>query len=438
MRSWILLAALPFASAAGQNVAVAPARAIALDDAVRLAQQNAPTTVSARGQMRTADMQTRRAYFAYLPNVNLSAGTGRTDGVQFFQGELVPLRGDPWNFTNGLSANVELFDGFARWNEVKRSRAAQGAAEANEVVQRYGVALNVKSQFFNVLAARESEGAALTQLAQAEQQARSANARVAAGAATKSDSLRAIIEVGNARVAMLTARNNLNLANAALTRLVGASALVTASPEDTLRQITIALDSTELLALAQQAPSVQQSEADVAAAHAAARASRGSYWPSLTASYSYNLNTTSQSFQGDNLLLFGGSNPNSRRLSLNLSLPLFNQWQRETSAVQADVALTNAEAALRDARLGALQTLVQAMGAFRLAQQRIELQLASVTAGEEDLRVQEERYKLGASTQLDVLASQTTLNQARLALIQARYDARTAKAQLEALVGRDL
>ena len=165
---------------------------------------------------------------------------------------------------------------------------------------------------------------------------------------------------------------------------------------------------------------------------------RGTYWPSVTASYSYNLNTTSQSFQGDNLLLFGGSNPNSRRLSLNLSLPLFNQWQRETSAVQADVALTNAEAALRDARLGALQTLVQAMGAFRLAQQRIELQLASVTAGEEDLRVQEERYKLGASTQLDVLTSQNTLNQARLALIQARYDARTAKAQLEALVGRDL
>ena len=438
MRSWILLAALPFASAAGQNVEVAPARAIALDDAVRLAQQNAPTTVSARGQMRTADVQTRRAYFAYLPNLNLTAGTGRTDGVQFFQGELVPLQGNPWNFTNGLSANVELFDGFTRWNEVKRSRAAQGAAEANEVVQRYSVALDVKEEFFNVLAARESEGAALTQLAQAEQQFRSANARVAAGAATKSDSLRAIIEVGNARVAMLTARNNLNLANAALTRLVGASDLVTASPADTLGQIGIALDSAELIALAQRAPSVQQTEADVAAARAEARASRGTYWPTITASYSYILNTTSAGFQGDNLLLFGESNPNSRRLNLNFSLPLFNQWQRETTAVQADVALTNAEASLRDTRLGAQQTLVQALGAFRLAQQRIELQLASVAAGEEDLRVQEERYKLGASTQLDVLTSQNTLNQARLALIQARYDARTAKAQLEALVGREL
>jgi outer membrane protein TolC len=39
---------------------------------------------------------------------------------------------------------------------------------------------------------------------------------------------------------------------------------------------------------------------------------------------------------------------------------------------------------------------------------------------------------------LDVLNSQSTLDQARRDLIQARLDARTAKAQLEALVGRDL
>jgi outer membrane protein TolC len=36
------------------------------------------------------------------------------------------------------------------------------------------------------------------------------------------------------------------------------------------------------------------------------------------------------------------------------------------------------------------------------------------------------------------LTSQTTLNQARASLIQARYDARLAKAQIEALIGRDL
>jgi outer membrane protein len=65
-------------------------------------------------------------------------------------------------------------------------------------------------------------------------------------------------------------------------------------------------------------------------------------------------------------------------------------------------------------------------------------QAASVAAGEEDLRVQQQRYALGGSTLLDVLTSQAQLDQARQELIRARYDQRIAKAELEALVGRDL
>jgi outer membrane protein len=37
-----------------------------------------------------------------------------------------------------------------------------------------------------------------------------------------------------------------------------------------------------------------------------------------------------------------------------------------------------------------------------------------------------------------VLASQSQLNNARAALIRARYDQRVARAELEALIGRDL
>ena len=69
---------------------------------------------------------------------------------------------------------------------------------------------------------------------------------------------------------------------------------------------------------------------------------------------------------------------------------------------------------------------------------RIALQQQSVAAAVEDLRVQRQRYSLGASTLLDVLTSQTTLDAARSALIQARQDFRVARAQLEALVGREL
>ena len=106
--------------------------------------------------------------------------------------------------------------------------------------------------------------------------------------------------------------------------------------------------------------------------------------------------------------------------------------------VRSSVAVDNAEASLRDARLGALESLSRSLGAFRSAGQRAAAQQATVVAAVEDLRVQQQRYAAGSSTLLDVLTSQAQLDQARQALIQARYDQRIAKAELEALVGRDL
>ncbi len=106
--------------------------------------------------------------------------------------------------------------------------------------------------------------------------------------------------------------------------------------------------------------------------------------------------------------------------------------------MQADVAEENAQASLRDSKLLAQQNFVQYLGALRTAQEQVSIQTVSVAAAEEDLRVQKQRYDLGALTILDVLTSEAALIQARSTLIQARYNYRVAKAQLEALVGRDL
>ena len=104
----------------------------------------------------------------------------------------------------------------------------------------------------------------------------------------------------------------------------------------------------------------------------------------------------------------------------------------------ADVAKKNADAAARDARYAAQESLVQYFGALRTAQEQSDIQSVSVAAAQENLAVQQERYKLGLSTILDVLTAQSSVNAARVLLIQARYNYRVAKAQLEALVGSDL
>jgi outer membrane protein len=434
-------AVLMAAPLGAQGIPIVPAddaRPVSLREAVDLAQRNSPAVVQARGLERNAAAARRAAYGAFIPNLALTASSNRTQGVQFFQGQFVPLQGNPWNYNNGLGASVELFDGGRRFSELARIRATADVADVSILNARFDAALQVKQQFYAALAARESEAAARTQLEQAEQQLRASSARVAAGVATKSDSLRSAIQLGNAQLAVLTAQNDLRVANAALTRVVGSTTTITAAASDTLGTVGAMPSEAELERLISDGPAVQLAEANYSAARASKKAQRTSYLPTINMSYNYSTNQSSQSFSGENLFLLGGQNPNRQTLNFNFRYDIFNGFTRESQAVQADVALRNSEAQLRDARLAARQNLTSLLRTIANAQARVDVQLASIAAAEEDLRVQQQRYALGASTLLDLLTSQTQLNQARTGLIQARFDARVARAQLESLVGREL
>ena len=235
------------------------------------------------------------------------------------------------------------------------------------------------------------------------------------------------------QLALITARNTVRVASAALTRLVGSESLVTAQPSDTLDRGLAPVDSAALASVLDEAPTVRQSEAQLASAQATVKSAKTPYLPSVDLSYS-------RSGNGFNSTYGVSGNPlaYTNNFNIRLSYTLFNSFQREDALTRAEVTSDLVQAQVRDTRLAAQQTLVQQLAALRSAQQRIVIQQATLDASREDLRVQQQRYALGASTLLDVLTSQSTLDAARSALIQARQDVRVARAQLEALVGRDL
>jgi outer membrane protein len=412
------------------------ARKISLDEAIRMAQQNSPLAIQAEGTERTSKAARVSAVGAILPSATLSAGHvvqlgGGTTRLNS-NGEQITVAQAPTNNT-GLSLNMTLFDGGQRLYDLRTAKSEIAAAEANRVAVKYNVALNVKQQYYAVLAAIESEQAAQLQIAQAAEQFKTSVAKVRAGVATRSDSLRGVVQVGNAQLAMITAQTAREAADAALTRLVGSPVPVTADPASIQENMAALPDSAELAKLALVGPAVQQAEANLDASRTAVKASKATYLPSLNASYSRSGSGTDPRFGlGNDPFTYSG------RLAFSLSYPIFNNFQREEQVVRAKVSEVNAQAALRDTELGQVQLLTQNIGALRGASQRVAVQAASVAAAEEDVRVQQQRYNIGASTLLDLITSQAALATAEQALIQARYDYRIARAQLEALIGRDL
>jgi outer membrane protein len=407
-------------------------RAITVDEAVRLARRNSPLAVQARGDLRVARAGIKSAYFAFIPSAGVSLGSSWRRGLEYDPQEDRIITASSLSFSNGFGMRLDLFDGGRRFFELRAAKAQRDVADAAEVLQQYQIALDVKRQYYDVLAAREAEQAARAQLAEAEQQFRVSTVRVGAGAASRSDSLRSLVTVGNARLAILDAENRVQLANASLTRLVGTSFPVTATPEDASEPSLEMLDPARLLAMAERGPLVEQAGAQLSAARALSRSALTSFLPTVSASAQRGGAGFDRRFGLDSPFNY------SSGFQVSMNFPLLNGLQREENVVRANVAADNAEAQLRDAHLRAQQELTQALGLFRNAGQRVAVQLVSVAATEEDLRLQQQRYALGAASVLDVLTSQSALNAARNSLITARFDQRVARARLEALIGRPL
>jgi len=437
MKSWFIRGALALAivpALAAAQTGADNARPITIDDAVRLAVQYSPATVASRNSERSGEAGVTFAKSQFLPSLTATYSANNQGGTQFIQGVPVPISGLPWTYQRGLSAGVTVFDGGRNWYNYKAAGASLDAAVASDVSQRYAVALSVKVQYYAILAAREQESAARRQLEEAQQSLQVASAKMQAGAATRADSLTAALSVGTAQLAILNAQNLLLNANAALTRLVASPVMVTAVAADTSDIGRMDIDEGSLTKMALEGPAVRAAAALFAVSHAVHQSATTPYIPSLTASGRYGQNP--KATQG--FLFGGGPTSTSTSFGINISYPIFNNYSREQTLILARIGEDNAEANLRDAKFLAQQNLTTYLVNYNTAQQTIALQLLQIQSATENLRVQTQRYNIGTALQVDVTTAQAALDLARFNLIQARLNARIAKANIEALIGRDL
>jgi outer membrane protein len=408
-------------------------RPISLQDAVALAQKNAPAAVQAQGAIQNARGTVKTTYNQFFPTLSGSLGHSQGAGqVLDNGGKLIPRVSRP-QYSTSLAANYTLWDGGKRVYDLRARNADLDALEVAADATQFTLALQVKQQYFAILAARESEAAAKLALDLAQQQLDASVAKVRAGAAIISDSLRSAIAVGNAQLTLLNAQNSVRNTSLTLTRLVESPVPVSASASDTAAFAITPIDSAAIVAAALDGPSVRQAKANLVSADAAVRSAKSAWWPSLSTSLRYGGN-------GYDMLYGLGGSPlaYSNTFSLNLSFPIWDGYARSEAVHRARTTVTTDSVQVADAKLLAQQNIQLQISTLRTAEQRIRIQQLSVQAAQEDLRVQQQRYALGSSTLLDLTTSVNSLNAARQALIQARLDYRTSRAQIEAIIGRDL
>jgi membrane fusion protein (multidrug efflux system) len=112
---------------------------------------------------------------------------------------------------------------------------------------------------------------------------------------------------------------------------------------------------------------------------------------------------------------------------LALTFPIWDQAQREIELSRARGERAVAQAARDDERRAIGRDVVEAYQNYSTARASAELAAQAVTVARENLRVQEERYRAGATTILDLLTAQVDLADAEAGLVQARHPARPGR-----------
>jgi outer membrane protein len=491
MRTLVLaLAVVAAAPSIRAQSAPAPTSALlTLDDAITLARRNNPVYLSQSSARRTADAAIRSAKGALLPSADASFSSRyQQAGQQVFSGQSFSNSSPTLQSGYNLGLNYRINK--STFLTPKAAVANREAVEADINGSGELLRSNVTTQYLSVLQAQARSALQDTLVKTAQGQLDLAQAKVAVGSGTSLDIRRAEVALGQSQVALLRERNNVEIEKLRLYQLMGVE------QPDSVQLTTdfpIAAPNFNLASLLDDArranPAIVALRARDRSADLNVRVAKSAYTPTLALStgvggnsYQYTnsdylvglaqsqvLGAQASCFQQDSIRVavgFASSNCNAPRyqfttaqadairaqnsqfpfsfnrspvaLSAQLSIPIFDNFGREERVQQAQVAKEDAVYNVRAKDLAMTADVTQAYRTLQTAVQTVALQEQNASKAKEELSFAEERYKVGASTFLDVVTSRGSYEQALIDRVNAVYDYHKAFAALENAVGHPL
>jgi outer membrane protein TolC len=398
---------------------------ITLAEALQRGARLDPEYVAARGAVDNAHWYRRAAWSAIVtPQVRVAGDLAQYSTPTFVLGADQP---QSRSVTARAEAFYEVFAGGRKFADLSRARAELDAAEAAETQERFDSELRTESDYYQVLADQELSRVARERVRRATEQLSVARARVVSGAAVSTDSLQVLLELNQARVAELRQNTALRVSRLQLGRRVGLQGPVDAVP---LAETRVGAPPQSLAEAHAEAirtgPRTNEARAREDAAEALVRGQRGSYLPSLT------LGATTATYD----TRFFPDATSRTAFVFSASLPIWNGAQREVLISQARVQREIARVTRLDAERAVARDVTELYEGYTTARATTELAEEAILVARENYRVQDTRYRAGATTILDVLEAQSRLTEAEAELVQSRYATRLALARFEAQLGR--
>ncbi len=431
-------------TATGEQQRSGDSQTITLSQAVNLALER--NYQISRSQVRVSSEKSRvlSAYGNFMPSLSVSGGLRHVDsrGVRYFEGTPIgTFTSISKTYNTGVGGSINLFDGFANFGNLNQARYTQSSAELMLEGTRRGVTTRVYTLYFDVFRRRELLRVSEENLRRGSAQLERIVESNRVGAVAIVDVYRQQVQVGNDELGIIQAEQNLANAKAELTFFLGLNPVLDYEfdPEGVPTSITaeeidrVKARYRDFNELQQQSlrnrPDIEAAQYRVYAAESGVTTARGSFWPSLSLSAGYG-------YTGESISAIDDSR--SFNYNLQVSIPIFQRFQRNNQVQQAKVQLRQAEIEHTELRNQALLDIRTAYLELEAAAKRVDVTRQNIVAAREEQRFAEERYNLGAGTLLDLIVANANLAQAESNSVDSIFGFYLAIRQLEYLIGEDL
>ncbi|MEJ5171091.1 MAG: TolC family protein [Fimbriimonadales bacterium] len=403
---------------------------LTLDEAIRIAEENAFSVRGAQTRVEKARQQAAEAQANLFPKLTAEGTYTKLDKgstANFGPGVSVVIQPDETKtakFT--LSFPVDISGNIGRL--VRASKLTLTASKETLQAQKNDLRLSVRTAYYRVLQAQELVRVAEDNLTSARERLENAKKQFEVGAAAKIDVLRFETLVASAEAQLLSSNNALRLAKQAFNNALS-------RPVETEFELAPVADEPRQAgdpsALVEQAlrnrPELKAAQTQLEALAFVRRAEERGLNPSLGIAGVYQHNFDPG---------FGGRKDSSLAVA-TLTVPI---WDSGVTRARVKAARQDEEQVaiqIEQLKLGLSLEVNQAVTSLTNALARLEVARRQAEFAAENFRLAKLRYEAGEAIQLEVLDAQAQDTQAKADLVNARYEALAAQAALLRAIGAD-
>lgn len=370
--------------------------------------------------------QVQQNKYSLLPSLNASSTYNVGFGRTLDQSDYSYHNSTTQSVNAGINSSVSLFEGFAKRNTIKKSKADYSASLVDVDKAKNDIALQLANQYLQILYGKEMLAVAQEQHQQTEQTVLRMEKLVQAGSKPMGSLLEMKSQLSKDAVNVIQAENSLNIATLNMIQMLDLESTSNFSVEipqlpELLPGLLTPPDDVYNTAV-ENMPEIKGSQFRLESNNYQLSAAKGAVYPTLTLNGGWG--TQISYYEGKQDISFQDefSNNSNSYIGLSLNIPIFNGHRTTTNIRNAKYNVQDAQYKLSQQKLTLRKEIQQASNEAIGAYKKYLASQDALEASKESFKYTQKRFDVEMLNAVDYNLAKTNLLKAESDLLQSKYE----------------